>query len=202
MRTCSFFQRLLNLSFMEDTMKMNPRGKVILAVVTLVTVAAVVTFTARADDEDLITFRTRLTGFGEVPPKLANGSGTFVGKLSSDGQSMSWTLTWTGLTGPAQVAHIHFGQAQNTGTPVVFFCNGGNRPAPCPDGPGHSGTLTGTFSAADVVAVPSQNVSAGDFAGFVKILRARLGYANIHTQLFPAGEIRGQLSVRHEDEED
>ncbi len=82
----------------------------------------------------------RLTGFGEVPPKLVNGSGTFVGKLSADGQSISWTLTWTGLTGAAQVAHIHFGQPQNTGTPVVFFCNGGNRPAACPDGPGHSGT--------------------------------------------------------------
>ena len=115
---------------------------------------------------------------------------------------MSWTLTWTGLTGAAQVAHIHFGQAQNTGTPVVFFCNGGNRPEPCPDRPGHSGTLTGTFTADDVVAVPSQNVSAGDFAGFVKILRAHLGYANIHTELFPAGEIRGQVSVvRHEDED-
>jgi hypothetical protein len=187
---------------MEDTMKINPRGKFILAAVALVAVAAVITFTVRADDEELITFRTRLTGFGEVPPKLANGSGTFVGQLSADGQSMSWTLTWTGLTGAAQVAHIHFGQAQNTGTPVVFFCNGGNRPAACPDGPGHSGTLTGTFTAADVVAVPSQNVSAGDFAGFVKILRAHLGYANIHTAMFGGGEIRGQVSVvRHEDED-
>lgn len=158
--------------------------------------------TAASDDDDTITFRTRLTGFGEVPPKLVNGTGTFVGKLSADGQSMSWTLTWTGLTGAAQVAHIHFGQPQNTGTPVVFFCNGGNRPGACPDGPGHSGTLTGTFTAADVVAVPSQNVSAGDFVGFVRILRARLGYANIHTMLFPAGEIRGQVAAHRSDPDD
>jgi hypothetical protein len=174
-----------------------------LLVLTVVGMAASLATHVRAqNDDDVITFRARLTGFGEVPPKLVNGSGTFVGKLSADGQSMSWTLTWTGLTGAAQVAHIHFGQPQNTGTPVVFFCNGGNRPAPCPDGSGHSGTLTGTFTAADVVAVPSQNVSAGDFAGFVKILRAHLGYANIHTVQFPAGEIRSQVAVSRGEPDD
>lgn len=186
-------------------MKMNPRGRFILAVVALMAMAVVVTFTVRADEDDVIRFRTRLTGFGEVPPKLVNGSGTFSGKLSADGHSISWTLTWTGLTGPAQVAHIHFGQPQNTGTPVVFFCGGPTgpnaRPA-CPDGPNHSGSISGTWMAADVVAVPSQNVSAGDFAGLVKILRAHLGYANIHTALFGGGEIRGQVSVRLGDEDE
>src|SRR5260370_5892085 len=120
--------------------------------------AGVQTVSVRGDDNDAIVLRTRLTGFGEVPSKLAEGSGTFSGELSADGQSMSWTLTWTGLTGPALVAHIHFGQPQNTGTPVVFFCNGGNRPAPCPDGADHSGTLTGTFTPADLLALPTQNV--------------------------------------------
>ncbi len=189
-------------------MKINRKGRFILAAAAVVAVAAVVSLygvtakrstIVRADD-DAIGFRARLTGFGEVPPKLVEGSGTFVGTLSADGQSLSWTLTWTGLTDAAHVAHIHFGQAQNTGTPVVFFCNGGNRPDPCRDGPGHSGMLTGTFTAADVVAVPSQNVTAGDFAGFVKILRARLGYANIHTTLFGGGEIRGQVSVSQEED--
>jgi hypothetical protein len=42
--------------------------------------------------------------------------------------------------------------------------------------------------------VPAQNVTAGDFAGLVKILRAHLGYVNVHTTLFAAGEIRGQVS--------
>lgn len=181
-------------------MRANLKYKSILAGLAVIAVATVITLAVRAD-EDVITFRARTTGFGEVPPKLANGTGTFVGTLSADGQSISWTLTWTGLTGAAQVAHIHFGQAQNVGAPVVFFCNGGNRPAACPDGPDHSGTLSGTFTAADVLAVPSQNVSAGDFAGFVKILRNRLGYVNIHTPNFPAGEIRGQVDVRIGDEQ-
>jgi hypothetical protein len=172
---------------------MNLRWKSILAVVALMALAAPITSTVRANHDDVTTYRTRLTGFGEVPPKLVDGQGKFTGTLSADGTSISWTLTWTGLTGPAQVAHIHFGQPQNTGTPVVFFCGGGGRPA-CPDGPRHSGALTGTWTAADVVAVPSQNVTAGDFAGFLKILRVHLGYANVHTTLFSAGEIRGQVS--------
>src|SRR6266540_1721427 len=70
-------------------------------------------------------------------------------------------------------------------------CGGGGRPA-CPDGPDHSGEVTGTWTAADILAVPAQNVSAGDFAGILRILRAHEGYANIHTTLFPGGEIRGQ----------
>lgn len=178
-------------------MKMTPRYKLTLAAILLLVVAAPIAVTVRANTEDGLTFRARLTGFGEVPPKLVEAHGNFTGTLSADGTSISWTLTWTGLTGPAQVAHIHFGQPQNTGTPVVFFCGGGGKPG-CPEGPGHSGSLTGTWTAADVVAVPSQNVTAGDFAGFLKILLGQLGYANIHTTLFGAGEIRGQVSVHEE----
>jgi len=58
----------------------------------------------------------------------------------------------------------------------------------------HSGTVTGTWTAVDILAVPSQHITAGDLAGFVKILNARLGYANVHTTLFPGGEIRGQVT--------
>ena len=182
-------------------MKMNLRYRFILAAILLGVVAVPIALTVRAHQDDETTFRARLTGFGEVPPKLVNGQGRFTGTLSADGNSISWTLTWTGLTGPAQVAHIHFGQPQNVGTPVVFFCGGGGRPA-CPDGPGHSGSISGTWTAADVVAVPSQNVSAGDFAGFVRILRVHLGYANIHTPQFGGGEIRGQVSVHEGDRDD
>jgi len=186
---------------MEASMNKNLRRITILTVLALVVLAVPVAFTARAHDDDPTTFHARLTGFGEVPPKLVDGKGRFTGKLSADGNSISWTLTWSGLTGPAQAAHIHFGQPQNVGAVVVFFCGGGGRPA-CPDDAGHSGSISGTWTAADILSVPAQNVSAGDFAGFKKILRAHLGYANIHTPLFPAGEIRGQVSVSDRDNND
>src|SRR2546426_8667068 len=119
-------------------MRMNLKRKSVLAAVALTVLAAPITSTAREDRDDVTTYRARLTGFGEVPPKLANGQGKFTGALSADGASISWTLSWTDLTTPAQAAHIHFGQPQNTGSVVVFFCGGGGRPAG-PGGPGDSG---------------------------------------------------------------
>ena len=182
-------------------MRMILRRNSVLAAVALMSLAAPITSTARDDRDDVTTYRARLTGFGEVPPKLVNGQGKFTGALSADGASISWTLTWSELTTPAQAAHIHFGQPQNTGSVVVFFCGGGGRPA-CPDGPGHSGTVSGTWTGADILAVPSQCVTAGDFAGFVRILRAHLGYANAHTTVFPGGEIRGQVSHERDRDDD
>src|SRR5262249_49393524 len=111
-------------------MKMNLRSIFILTAVAIMAVATPTTFIARADHDDT-TFRARLTGFGEVPPKLVDGNGKFTGSLSEDGTSISWTLTWTGLTGPAQAAHIHFGQTQVNGGGVVFFCGGGGGTAGC-----------------------------------------------------------------------
>jgi len=180
---------------------MNLRTKFTVLVLGFMVAAVPIALTVRADDDDAITYRARLSGFGEVPPKLVDGTGKFTGTLSDDKTSISWTITWSGLTGPATASHIHFGQPQNVGSIVVFFCGGGGRPA-CPDGPGHSGTVTGTWTAADILAVPSQGVVAGDFAGFLRILSVNLGYANIHTGQFPAGEIRGQVSVHGPDRDD
>ncbi|HKE60725.1 MAG TPA: CHRD domain-containing protein [Pyrinomonadaceae bacterium] len=184
-------------------MKNKLRVGLILAAAILIAVAATANrFNVRADhDDDATTFRARLSGFGEVPPKLVDGQGRFNGTLSQDKTSITWTISWTGLTGPAQAAHVHFGQNQVNGNVVVFFCGGGGRPA-CPDGPDHSGSVSGTWTSADILAVAAQNVSAGDLPGFLRILNANEGYANIHTTLFPGGEIRGQVSVRNEDRDD
>ena len=175
---------------------MSKRSATMFAALASLAIVATPVVQASAQD-DATTYQARLTGFGEVPPKLVDGQGKFVGTLSADGHSISWTVNWTGLTGPAQASHIHFGQPQNVGAVVVFFCGGGGRPA-CPDGPGHSGSVSGTWTAADILAVPAQNVPAGDFAGFVEILNVGLGYANVHTTLFPGGEIRGQVKVRED----
>lgn len=177
--------------------------RLILATLFVLAVASIAGLAVRAEnDEESNVFRARLSGFGEAPnPILADGQAKFVGTLSEDETKMDWTLDWTGLTGKALVAHIHFGPPQNTGNPVVFFCGGGGRPA-CPDDGAGGGSISGTWASADIVAVPAQGVVAGDFAGFVKILRHRLGYANIHTTAHGGGEIRGQVhSPRHHERE-
>src|SRR5262249_62061071 len=131
----------------EEKMKMNLRSIFILTAVAIMAVAQPTTFIARADQDDT-TFRARLTGFGEVPPKLVDGNGKFTGSLSEDGTSISWTLTWTGLTGPAGAAHIHFGQTQVNGGGFVFFCGGGGGGAGPGKGTRPSGGVTRTLAPA------------------------------------------------------
>src|SRR2546422_10102253 len=139
-------------------MQMNLTYKLTLAAILLLVMAAPIAVTGRADGDDETTFLARLTGFGEVPPKLVDGHGKFTGTLS--GNSISWTLTWTGLTGPAQVAHIHFGQPQNTGTPVVFFCGGGGRP-PRPGRARRRGSVNPTGDPHPALAVAAPEPTAG-----------------------------------------
>ena len=55
--------------------------------------------------------------------------------------------------------------------------------------------MTRTVTAADFVALSAQNVTAGDFAGALRIIRSGDAYANVHSVKFPAGEIRGQLHL-------
>ena len=61
----------------------------------------------------------------------------------------------------------------------------------------HPVTVTGTIAAADVLAVPSQGLAAGDLAAIVHEIRAGFTYANVHSANFGGGEIRGQLTGGH-----
>jgi CHRD domain len=58
-----------------------------------------------------------------------------------------------------------------------------------------SGTITGTITEADVIAVPAQGVMVGDLPGIIRAIRNGAAYVNVHTTSFPTGEIRGQLRV-------
>jgi hypothetical protein len=71
---------------------------------------------------------------------------------------------------------------------MAFLCGGGNKP-PCPQ----SGTVSGTIVAADVQAIGTQGVEAGSFDDFFNAIKAGDAYANVHTDLFPSGAIRGRL---------
>jgi len=57
----------------------------------------------------------------------------------------------------------------------------------------NSGTVTGTWTTADVVAIVGQNVQAGDFDALTDALLSNTAYANTHTTALGAGEIRGQI---------
>jgi hypothetical protein len=54
--------------------------------------------------------------------------------------------------------------------------------------------VTGRITAADIQAVPDQGIKPMDFATALRIVQAGRAYVNVHTSMFPGGEIRGQIS--------
>jgi CHRD domain len=164
------------------------------------------------DEGDTRSFSTRLSTFNEVPPKANGAHGTFLAKLSEDGTTLNWTFTWTGLTGPPLFAHIHFGLKGGNYPVMTFFCGGPKGDPAIPQKPDcpqtTSGSITGTTSAADIIALNTapndQALDQHDFAGLLSALRAGSAYANMHTPRFPGGEIRGQIAAHRggEDEDE
>jgi hypothetical protein len=148
-------------------------------------------------------FHAVFSGFNEIGALnaatgavLSPGHGTLELRLDRVNQTLSFVLNYSDLTNTVTQSHIHFGKNHVAGGVMVFFCsNLSNGPAgtqPCPA----NGTVTGTLSAADVVGIAGQNVTAGDFQAVVDALESDTAYANIHTTKFLAGEIRGQ--IRHD----
>ncbi|GAB2594895.1 CHRD domain-containing protein [Ramlibacter solisilvae] len=163
-----------------------------LAVVTVLSVVLTVPIAARAE-----RIRATLTGYEEVPSVSTVASGEFVGMISRDEQSIDYQLTYTELQGTVTQAHIHVAQPSVNGSIVIWLCQTATNPGPTgtqPCTPG-SGTLTGTITASNVVAgaTTSQQLAAGELAEVIAAMRAGAVYVNVHTNLSPGGEVRGQI---------
>jgi hypothetical protein len=127
-----------------------------------------------------------------VTPKLTDAQGTLTAVLKAD--SITYKLTYTHMTSTTLFSHFHFGEPGVNGAVFVFLCGGGGRPA-CPS-PG--GTVTGVITAADILGVSDQGIVAGNFNDAARILRSGDAYVNVHSAVFPSGEIRGQLVATDE----
>ena len=138
-----------------------------------------------------------LTGYQEATPAgvSSTGSGTFNATIDedSDPPTITYTLTYVGLSSPALFSHIHFGNRYDSGGVSAFLCGGGSKP-PCPPGTAIEATVTGTITPADVVGPANQGIAPGEFAELVAAIRSGVTYVNVHSPMFPAGEIRGQIN--------
>jgi CHRD domain-containing protein len=108
----------------------------LLAVMMLLTAGVVIVAADEDGNNDGVT--ARLTGFQQVPPLLTNGTGDLKANLSTT--TLTFTLTYSNLSGAAQAAHFHFAQAGVNGAIVANICGAGTKPA-CPAGT--SATITG-----------------------------------------------------------
>ena len=141
---------------------------------------------AGADDDDGV--QARLKGFEEVPAVSTAASGKFEAEIDRAAQRIDYELSYSDLEAPVLFAHIHLGQRTANGGVAAFLCGGGGKPA-CPQ----SGTVTGTIVPADVVGPAAQGIAPGEFDELVRAIRAGVTYANVHSEKFPGGEIRGQI---------
>jgi hypothetical protein len=141
-------------------------------------------------------FKATLIGYEEVPAISTTGTGTFDMLIDFGDTGFAYELSYSGLTGNVQQAHIHIAQKGVNGGIMIFFCtNLGNGPAGTQPCPAPSGNISGFVTAADVIGgAAAQGVSPGEFAEVLRAIRAGTAYVNVHSNLFPGGEIRGQLA--------
>jgi hypothetical protein len=142
-------------------------------------------------------FTAFLSGYEEVPPVSTPASGTFRATIETSG-AISWELTYRDLSGPPTQAHIHFGQRAVNGGVSAFLCsNMPGAPAgtqPCPPPPAR---ITGTIGPSEVVGPAAQGIAPGELDELVAAMRAGITYANVHSEPFPDGEMRGQIEPSH-----
>lgn len=145
------------------------------------------------------SFGARLRGLEEVPSISTLGQGFFLGTVNVIGSTIDYSLVYFDLQGVVLQAHIHIAQPGVNGAVVLFLCTnlappaGVPVPPPCPSGGGLN-TVSGTLSAANVVTVAAQGIAAGELGEVIRAMRGGNSYANVHTDLFPGGEIRGQVT--------
>jgi CHRD domain len=117
-------------------------------------------------------FSTTLTGAAEVPgPGDPNASGTAFITLNQGQGEVCFDLSWAGIDGTVTAAHIHIGTAVEAGDIVVGL---------------FAGAFAGTDSASGCVSASEE---------LIKAIRQdpENYYVNIHSDVFPAGAVRGQL---------
>jgi hypothetical protein len=152
------------------------------------------TATIAAASGSRLTLRARMVGYNEVPAVSTTGHATWTATVNGD--RVDWTLSYAGLEGDVTQSHIHIGQTSVNGGVSVFLCsNLGNGPAgtqACPPSPA---TISGSFTAAEVIGPAAQGIATGEFAELIAAIRGGVTYANIHSTKWPGGEARGQVTV-------
>lgn len=137
-----------------------------------------------------------MLGYAENPDVSTVAVGSFDAKLSSDGDSLHYVLSYSGLEGTVQQAHVHFGKTAINGGISFFLCTNLNTATTddCPQ----SGTVEGDIDATDVIGPTAQGIEAGNLAEIVAAMQSGHAYANVHSSKWPGGEIRAQLNDKGE----
>ncbi len=111
-------------------------------------------------------FRATLSSAAEVPANASPGTGSLEASLDKGTSVLRWKVSYSGLTGPATMAHFH--------------------------GPALPGANAGVAVPFPSAASPADGMATLTPAQIADLMAGKW-YVNIHTQQYPGGEIRGQV---------
>jgi hypothetical protein len=116
-----------------------------------------------------VALMANLSAAKEVPPNNSVGTGVLQANFDKQTSLLTWTVTYSGLTGPVRSAHFHGPSTAGINTGVALGMNGDL------DSPIKGSAVLTATQAADLLA--------GKW------------YVNLHTAINLAGEIRGQVDT-------
>ena len=116
---------------------------------------------------DEVKYSAKLDAASETPPNDSKGMGMVDAHFDTATKVLTWTVTYSGLTGPATMAHFH--------------------------GPAPAGKAAGPMVPIKSEMASPIKGSATLTDDQAKALTGGMMYFNIHTDANKPGEIRGQL---------
>jgi len=116
------------------------------------------------------TFAVPLSGAQQVPPVQTKGNGTATLTYDPATRRLTWSVTFSGLSSDATMAHFHGPATTGKNAGVLIWISKQRTPPASP--------ITGETT---LTPEQAQQFMAGDW------------YVNVHTKEHPGGEIRGQV---------
>ena len=124
------------------------------------------------DNNDVFALSGSASGSKEIPTNTTTGTATITGTYNRATNSLSYTINWTGLTGNLTAAHFHGpATATESAGPMLDIIISTN---------GMSGATSTTVTVTDA---------------FESALLDGKIYYNLHTALYPNGEVRSQVAT-------
>lgn len=127
-------------------------------------------FAAAPAFAEVVAYKADLKASTEVPPNDSKGAGSVDATYDAASKKLSWTISYSGLTGPAVAAHFH-GPATPAEIALPVVPVTGDLASP----------IKGEATLTDAQAAE---------------LTKGLWYFNIHTAANRVGEIRGQMTPK------
>jgi CHRD domain len=164
---------------------------------TLFLMTAALMLSVPAVNAATLTFGASLSGANEVPPLNVPGTGNVTVVLDTVAETLTINGSFSNLTAPATMAHIHC--CAPLGTNVIVATE-------VPTFPGFplgavSGPFTGFLNLLDPTSYNTPFITANGGTAATAAVALMNGiqngqsYFNIHTMNNPSGEIRGQLNA-------